>query len=87
MFFFVCWINEVTVVIYDIIFYNKEVIVYNNMWLFGIYAKDVIIIEDPIIDIVIELKKQFKQSIDNADPIVESEIIMNELFNRWGLKN
>lgn len=44
---------------YDFCFKGLEVIICNDMWLFGIYFKEIIVmdIDDVIVEIVFELKK------------------------------
>jgi len=67
---------------YDFCFKGLEVIICNDMWLFGIYPKEIIVmdIDDAIVEIVSELKKQAIKNIDDEDLIIG-------LLDRWGLLN
>jgi hypothetical protein len=39
-------------------------------------------IDEILKDIAFELKKEFKQSIDNADPVLESKEMLENFFKR-----
>jgi len=86
LFSLVCGISDITCIIYDFFFKDLDVIICNDMWIFGTYAKEIISIDDTLMDIAFELKKEFKQSIDNADPVLESKEMFENFFKRWEKK-
>ena len=87
MFFVVCGMSDFTCICYDYFFKDLEVIISNDMWLFGTYTKDIIILYDnPLVEVAIELKKEFKESIDNSDIAKETEEMYANFFKRWEKK-
>jgi hypothetical protein len=81
LFFLISGISDITCIFYD--FFFKDI--YNDMW-FSTYTKEIVSIDEVLKDIASELKKEFKQSIDNADPVLETKEMLENFFKRWEKK-